>query len=538
MADDTNNVNTNNENYDVIVIGAGHNGLVTAGYLAKAGRRVLVLERRDQVGGAAVTEEVFPGFRFSTCADGSGYLCREVRRDLKPDVEMLAVDPVVFAPQPDGSSLAIWRDSAKTAAEIAKFSRADAERYPAFVELIGKIAAVIGGLARVEPPALPNVSLRDLLSVRSLAGPMRALGRKHVNDLLRVLPMPVADLLDEWFESDVVKGVIAASGVRDITWGPKEAGTAYALLYYWSLSDTGLLRSAGAVKGGIGALSDALAASARAFGAEIRTSARVESIATEDSRAVGVKLAGEGILRASVIVSNADPRTTFLELLDPYTLDAKFVRHVRNIKYRGSAARVLLALSGVPEFSALAARGSGDESAMLLQSPIQIAPTLNYLQRAYDCVKYGESSTKPYLDVMLPTLLDPSLAPAGQHVMSITAKYAPFKLRDGDWDTRREAFGDIVIDTLAEYAPNIRDVILHRRVLTPPDLEAAYGLPEGNPSHGEMTLDQFFHMRPIPGYARYRTPIDGLYMCGAGCHPGGGVTGIPGHNAARAILSD
>ncbi len=522
-----------NLDYDAIVIGAGHNGLVTAGYLAKAGRRVLVLERRDCVGGAAVTEEVFPGFRFSACADGSGYLCEEVRRDLKPDVEILAADPVAFVPQPDGSRLAIWRDPAKTAAEIARFSSADAERYPAFVELLEKIAAVVGGISRVAPPDVPDVGLRDILSLRPLAGPVRALGRKHVNDLLRVLPMPVADLLDEWFESDVLKGAIAANGVRDITWGPKEAGTAYTLLYNWALSGTGPFRSAGVVVGGIGALSEALAASARSFGAEIRTGASVESIATEDGRAVGVKLAGEGTLRAPVIISNADPRTTFLELLDPYVLGAKIIRHVRNIKYRGSAARVLLALGEVPVFTALQ-----DGDTALLSGPIQIAPTLTYLQRAYDCVKYGEFSPHPYLDVMIPTLLDPSLAPPGQHVMSITAKYAPYHLRDGSWDARREAFGDVVIETLAEYAPNVRDAILHRRVLAPPDLEAAYGLPEGNPSHGEMTLDQFFHMRPIPGYARYRAPVGGLYLCGAGCHPGGGVTGIPGYNAARAILSD
>ena len=520
--------------YDVIVIGAGHNGLVAAAYLAKAGRSVLVLERRNRVGGAAVTEEVFPGFRFSTCADGLGYLSREVHRDLHPEVAMLAADPVVFAPQPDGSRLCIWRDAARTASEIARFSNADAERYPAFVERLGKISAVVGGIARVEPPDIPDVGLRDLLALRPLAGPIRALGRKHVNDLLRVLPMPVADLLDEWFESDVVKGAIAANGVRDLTWGPKEAGTAYALLYNWALSDPGCFRSAGVVKGGIGALSDALAASARAFGAQIRTGAPVEGIVTEQGRAVGVMLAGEGMLRAPVIVSNADPRTTFFELLDPCELDAKLVRHVRNIKYRGSAARVLLALSQLPEFTAL----QGDDPATLLSGPIQIAPTLTYLQRAYDCVKYGEFSPHPYLDVMIPTLLDPELAPAGQHVVSITAKYAPYQLRDGDWEAQREAFGDVVVDTLAEYAPQLRDVILNRRVLTPPDLEAAYGLPEGNPSHGEMTLDQFFHMRPIPGYARYRSPVDGLYLCGAGCHPGGGVTGIPGYNAARAILSD
>jgi len=520
--------------YDVIVIGAGHNGLVTAAYLARAGRNVLVLERRDRVGGAAVTEEVFPGFRFSTCADGSGYLCREVQRDLKPAVEILSSDPVVFAPQPDGSRLTIWRDPVKTAAEIARFSAVDAERYPDFVELLGKIAAVVGGLARVEPPDIPEVGLRDLLGLRPLAGPVRALGRKNVNDLLRVLPMPVADLLDEWFESDVVKGAIAANGVRDLTWGPTESGTAYALLYNWALSDPGCFRSSGVVKGGMGALSDALADVARAFGAEIRTGAVVTGIATEEGRAIGVKLAGEETLRAPVIVSNADPRTTFLDLLDPYELPAKVVRHVRNIKYRGSATRVLLALRELPEFTAL----TGEDPATLLSGPIQIAPTLTYLQRAYDHVKYGEFAPQPFLDVLIPTLLDPDLAPAGQHVMSITAKYAPYQLREGDWDEKREAFGDIVVDTLAEYAPKVREAILHRRVLTPPDLEAAYGLPEGNPSHGEMTLDQFFHMRPIPGFAQYRSPVEGLYLCGAGCHPGGGVTGIPGHNAARAILSD
>jgi len=522
--------------FDAIIIGAGHNGLVTAGYLAKAGRRVLVLERNEKVGGAAVTEEVFPGFRFSTCADGSGYLCDEVRRDLKPDVEFLNSEPVAFAPQPDGKSLVLWRDAAKTAAEIAPFSQADAERYPAFVELNRKIAAVVGAMARVDPPDLPDAGLRDLLNMRPMLGPIRALGRKHVSDLLRVLPMPVTDMLDEWFESDVVKAAIAANGVRDMTWGPQEAGTAYALLYNWALADTGLFRSAGAIKGGIGALSEALAASARSFGAEIRTGAAVQRIVLEDGRAVGVQLAGDSTLRAKVVVSNADPRTTFLSLLDPTQQQARIVRHARAVKYRGSAARVLLALRELPRFTALASRS--DDASTILAAPIQIAPGVMYLQRAYDCTKYGEYSQQPYLDVLIPTLLDPGLAPAGQHVVSITAKYAPYALRNGDWSSERERFGDVVVDTLAEYAPGVRDAILHRKVLVPPDLEAAYGLPEGNGSHGEMTLDQFFHMRPIPGYARYRSPTPGLYLCGAGCHPGGGVTGIPGHNAARAILAD
>jgi phytoene dehydrogenase-like protein len=524
-------------NYDVIIIGAGHNGLVTAGYLAKAGRRVLVLERRELVGGAAVTEELFPGFRFSSCAGGSGYLAPEVRRHLALDsygLELVPADPVVFSPQPDGTHLAIWRDTERTAAEMERFSKKDAERYPAFVELMRKVAGVVGGLLRIPPPDLPEVGLGDLRSMLPLAGPLRRLGRKNLSHLLRVLPMPVTDLLNEWFESEVVKAAIAASGVRDITWGPKEAGTAYVLLYHWALSDSGLFRSAGAVKGGMGALSESLARAASGAGAEIRTGAAVERVLVQGGRASGVDVAGGERIEARMVASGADPRTTFTSLLDPQRLGADFVRHVRNIKYRGSAARVHLALRELPEFTAL----RGGDAAEYLRGNVQIAPSTSYLQRAYDCVKYGEFSPRPYLDIEIPTLLDPGLAPEGRHVLSITAKFAPYRLRDGDWESRRDAFDEAVMDTLAEYVPKIRDLVLHRKTLLPPDLEATYGLPEGNGSHGEMTLDQFLHMRPIPGWARYRTPVDGLYLCGAGCHPGGGVTGIPGANAAAAILAD
>ena len=524
-------------NYDIIIIGAGHNGLVTAAYLAKSGRRVLVLERQAQVGGAAVTEELFPGFRFSTCADGSGYLSSEVRRDLKLEangLEILPADPIVFSPQPDGSHLTIWRDTARTVKEIQKFSRADAESYPAFVELISKIANVVGGLMRISPPDLPELGFKDLRSLIELAGPVRKLGRKNINELLRVLPMPVADLLNEWFESDILKGTIAASGVQNITWGPQEAGTAYTLLCNWALSDTGLFRSAGVVRGGMGALIHSIAKSAKAFGAEIKTDTPVSQVILEDGRATGVKLESGDVLKAKVIVSNADPRTTFTQLIDPQQQSATLVRHVRNIKYRGSAARVHLALREIPEFDALRSADTAD----YLGGPIQVAPTMMYLQRAHDCVKYGEFSQRPYLDILIPSLSDSSLAPSGQHVMSITAKFAPYQLRIGDWDSRRDAFTEAVLDTLAEYAPKIRDVIIHQKTLVPPDLESAFGLPEGNPNHGEMTLDQFFHMRPIPGYARYRMPMEGLYLCGAGAHPGGGVTGIPGRNAAREISRD
>ncbi|MDH3199087.1 MAG: NAD(P)/FAD-dependent oxidoreductase [Myxococcales bacterium] len=523
-------------NYDVIIIGAGHNGLVAAAYLAKAGRRVLVLERRSIVGGIAVTEEIFPGYKVSTVADSAGYLGDDVRRDLKLDshVEIHQTDPIAFSPQPDGSHLTIWRDAARTAKEIERFSKSDAQAYPAFVELMRKIADVVGGLMRVTPPDLPDLSLKDLRGMLSLAGPVRRLGRKRINDLLRVLPMPATDLLDEWFESDALKGAISASSVRQATWGPQEAGTAYTLFHDWALSDTGLFRSSSFVKGGMGALSEAIAHAARGYGAEIRTDAAVAQIIVESRKAVGVTLANGEHLRCGVVVSNADPHTTFLALLAPRLLDASFVRHVRNIKYRGSAARIHLALRALPEFTAL----QGSDAVTHLRGPIQIAPSPEYIQRAFDCTKYGEYSKRPYLDISIPTLNDPSLAPSGQHLMSITAKYAPYALRNGDWTSQSKTFTEVALDTLAEYAPKIRECIAEQRTLTPLDLETTYALPEGNLHHGEMTLDQFFHMRPVPGYARYRTPVDGLYVCGSSTHPGGNVSGVPGRNAAHEILKD
>lgn len=521
--------------YDAIVVGAGHNGLVAASYLAKAGQRVLVLEQRSTVGGAAITEEFTPGFRVSTIADGSGYLAPRVVRDLGllSRVEVVRSPAVAFCPQPDGSQLTIWRDVARSAAEIARFSETDAERYPDFVELMNRVAEVMAAMMELTPPDLPGFGLQDVRAGGGLLGPVRRLGRKRIGELLRVLSMSVDDLMSEYFESPVVRAAIGASSVLNITWGPREAGTVFTMLGNWALGGTGAFRSASVVKGGMGALTGGLAAAAGDFGAEIRTGVGVDHVVVEEGRTSGVVLDTGEEIAAATVVSNADPRATFYDLVDPRLLPASFLHGLRVMKYRGSAARIHLALSGLPEFSGV---DPGDTD--LLRAPIQIAPSLDYVQRAYDSTKYGDYSEHPYLDVLIPTLSDPTLAPEGRHVMSITAKYAPYELRDRSWDRERELFGDVVVETLAQYAPGIRDLILHREVLVPPDLETRFGLIEGNPNQGEMTLDQIFHMRPVAGYARYRTPVEGLYLCGAGTHPGGGVTGLPGHNAAREIIAD
>jgi len=523
-------------NNDVIIIGAGHNSLVAAGYLAKAGRRVVVLEKRSVVGGSAITEETFPGFKISPVMDTAGYLSDEVKTDLKLDsqVQIIPLDPIASSPEPDGTHLTIWRDTARTVKEIERFSPADAAKYPQFVERMTKIAGVVQGLLKLTPIDLPSVGFADLRAALGLAGPVFKLGRKNINELLRLLPTPVEDLLNEWFESDVLKGALAASAVKDITWGPQETGTTFTFVYNWALSDTGLFRSASLVKGGIGELTKAMAETARGFGAQIRTDAEVKSIDVDKGKVTGVTLANGENIQAGVVVSGASPRTTFLELLDPRTLEVSFVRHVHNIKYRGSASRMHFTLNGLPEFPALA----GGETEGYLRGPIQIAPSINYLQRAFDCTKYGRVSNAPYLDIVIPTVADPSLAPAGKHIMSVTVKYTPYALREGDWKAKGQEIAKLVVDTIAAYAPNFRALILDQTLITPADLEMVYDLPEANLSHGDMTLDQFFHMRPIPGYARYRTPVEGVYLCGPGCHPGGGVTGLPGRNAAREILKD
>ena len=519
--------------YDTIVIGAGHNGLVVAAYLARAGHKVLVVERRDVVGGAAATEEVFPGFRVDTGAHRIGGPSSKVVNDLglaRHGLELLDADPAVFVPVVEGTPLTLWRDARKTADGIREISSADADAWVPFTELIGKAAGFLEAAWTTTPPDVTGNDLGDLLASAKLGTKLRRLGKKDMVEVMRILPMSVYELLEDWFEHDLVRGALAASAVGGLCQGPMGPGTVYMLLHHHVGAGAGVIRPTRRVRGGIGRLSDALAAACRASGAEVRTGAAVERIIVEGGQAVGV-VVDRAELRAERVVSSADPRRTFFDLMDPSEMAPDFARKVSNIRYRGVCAKVHLALSGLPDFTCQP--GAGEH----LNGVISISPSLEYVERAFDAAKYGRPSERPYLEVSIPSLADPGVAPDGRHVMSIVLQYAPYALREGAWDdAARDELGDLAVATLAEYAPNLTSLVEARHVMTPLDLEQYFGLSEGNVYHGEMTLDQLLFMRPVPGASRYRTPIAGLYLCGAGTHPGGGVTGVPGFNAAREIL--
>ena len=520
--------------YDAIVIGGGHNGLVAAAYLARGGKRVVVLERRERVGGAAMSEQVFPGFTFSVFSYVVSLLRPEIIRDLDLPRHGLHILPLesTLTPLPGGDYLAQWNDHDQNRRELARHSLRDAEAYDEFGLLMHQLSRAVKPLLGMIPPDPASLAPRDLGGLARLGGHFRGLGATQFHALHKLLTMSSADYLDEWFETEALKATKSASGIIGTLLGPRSPGTAYVLLHHYMGEIDGVFRAWGFAKGGNGSVSAAIAAAARGFGAEIRTAAPVARVLIENGRAVGAVLESGEELRAGSVVSNADPRRTFFGLVGEQHLPGDFADGIRRFRFRGASAKVNLALGELPNFTCLPGRGPH------LRGAISISPSVDYLERAYDDAKYGEFSRCPYMDIVIPSMIDPAMAPPGKHVMSIFAQYAPYNVNGGWTDARREAFGDAVIDTLAEYAPNIKSAILHRQVVTPADIERVVGLSEGNIFQGELTLQQMFFLRPVPGWAKYRTPIDGLYQCGSGTHPGGGVMGAPGRNAALAILRE
>jgi len=522
------------QRYDAIVIGGGHNGLVNAAYLARAGKKVLCLERRYVLGGAAVTEEIIPGFKFSVFSYVVSLLRPEIIRDLdlpRHGLEILPLDGT-FTPLPSGDYL--WRvnDHAKTRREIERHSKLDAEAYEEFGKSMVQMCRFVKPILGMIPPDPTSLDPRDLKKLAFLGKRFQSLSSEDRYNLVQLMTMSAADFLDQWFETDCLKATMSASGIIGTFLGIRSPGTAYVLLHHYMGEIDGAFRSWGFSRGGTGGISNAIGSAARELGVEIRTEAPVAKILVKDGIAGGVVLESGEEIHASVVSSSVDPRLTFLNFIDSRELPGDFLDEVRLYKFRGSSGKVNLALDGLPEFKALPGFGRH------LRGAMSISPSMEYMERAYDQAKYGEFSRRPYIDMVIPTLTDPSVAPPGKHILSCFVQYAPYKLASGTWDEQREAFGNTVIDTIAEYAPNIKDIIVGKQFITPLDIERTTGLSEGNIFQGELSLEQLFFLRPAAGWAKYRTPIKKLYMCGSATHPGGGIMGAPGRLAALEILKD
>jgi phytoene dehydrogenase-like protein len=516
---------------DVLILGGGHNGLVTAFYLAKAGFKPLVLERRPQVGGAAVTDEFHPGFRCSTLAHTAGPIRPDIVRDMnleKHGLRFITPETCVTALSPDGRALSLYQDENKSAQSIAAFSQKDAAKYAEFEKSLNKISRVISEALAITPPDIDHPSGGDLWSMLKTGRALRNLGKRDMYRVLRWGPMAVADLVAEYFETELLRAVIAARGIFGTFLGPWSAGSSLQMLIR-AAGDSHPAGSAFFAAGGMGSLTQAMASAAQAAGVEIRTAAEVIEIRVKDGVATGVLLGTGEEINATAVISNADPKRTLLKLTDPMHLSPDFVQKLQHYRGNGTVAKVNLALSGLPTFTGVK---NGDGAA--LKGRIHIGPEIDYLERAFDESKYGNFSRHPYLEATIPSLTDPTLAPEGKHVMSIYMQYAPYKLK-GDWEEQRKALGQTVVQTLAQYSPNLPEMIVTHQIITPMDLEEVYGLTGGQIFHGDLALDQFFTMRPLLDWARYRTPIENLYLCGSGTHPGAGLTGGSGANAAKEI---
>ena len=524
--------------YDAIVIGAGHNGLVAAGYLAKAGLKVAVFEKRHVEGGCAVTEEKWPGFKISTCAYVNSLFRPEIVADLelkKFGYQMLPRNPSSFTPLPDGRHLFLGADKRMCHEQIAKFSLRDAQAYPAYEAFLAGIADILEPMMRMTPPDFGRLRWADLSSYIPFVLKKRRVLKRRWPEIMRLLTGSAADMLNSWFESDELKATLATDAIIGANAGPGTPGTAYVLFHHVMGECDGARGVWGYMKGGMGGLSQSIAKSCRSLGVDIFTDAPVEKIRVHRGAAAGVVIGGGAEFQAPILVSNADPNVTYNRLIDSSELPAEFLNQVRMINYDSASIKINLALSQLPDFKACPGIQPGPQH----RGTIHICPDMQYLDQAFADSIAGRPSIAPILECTIPSVIDDTLTPPGCHVMNIFVQYGPYRLKTGTtWDEEREPFADRCIDLLARYAPNIKDAVMHREVLTPPDLEREFSLTGGNIFHGRLSLDQLFSMRPVPGFADYRSPLRGLYLCGSGTHPGGGVMGTPGMNAARQVIRD
>lgn len=523
------------QQYDAIVIGGGHNGLVAAAYLARAGKKTLVLEKRHLVGGASVTEEVFPGFKFTVFSYVVSLFRPEIVRELDLTTYGMALLPLesTLTPLPDGDYLYRNNDHYQTLRNIARFSPRDAEAYEEYGRYMYFMAKAAKYILGVIPPDPTSLNPKDLMGLVDMARHFLNLDQDQLYVLAKLMTMSAADFVEQWFESEPLKATLSASGIIGTFLGPRSPGTAYVLLHHYMGEIDGSYRAWGFHKGGTGGLAEVLSRAAQAQGVEVRCDAGVDHIIINNGRAEGVVLENGDVIKANVVLSSLDPKQTFLNMVNPNELPDDLVNSIRRFETVGSSGKVNLALDSLPELACLP--GAGRHMA----GAVSISPSLDYIERAYDDAKYGNFAQKPYIDCIFPSMIDPDMAPPGKHVMSCFVQYAPYHLADGPWtDAKREAFGDTVVNTLSEYFPNLKELIIGRQVLTPVDIERMTGISQGNIFHGEMSLSQLFFLRPAPGYAKYRTPLKGYYQCGSGTHPGGGIMGAPGRLGALEALKD
>ncbi len=509
------------EIYDVAIVGGGHNGLVCAAYLAKAGLNTAVLERRDIVGGACVTEELFPGYKVCTGAQIGGLLKTKVIRDLqlhKFGFELVPFDPHRLHLFPDGRYIQYWRDPDKSMSEVAKFSKRDAQAYLRFEKQMDKLASIIKPSLELRPP----VSLGELESKFADAGELKG--------FQEIMFGTMKGFLDARFESEEVKASIAPRGMTGIGGGPMSPGSAYMMLHYWPEPGTAW----GRVPGGMGTITQSLAMSAHSFGAHVYTESEVARITVDNGKAKGVELTDGRVIEAKVIASNADPKRTFLGLLEPEHLDSEIQTQVGNIRSEGMTFNIHFALDGLPEFKAIPGKGLGSQH----QGLFWICPTVEYLEKAWDDAKYGRPAQGPYLSGIIHSAMDSSMAPPGKHYMTVYGQWAPYHLKEGAWAQIGDSYVEHCVDLMEEYIPNLKEIIDDYVFISPQDLEDRIYMTGGHMFHGDCVPGQLFQQRPFSGWANYRTPIRNLYLCGAGTHPGGTVTGAPGHNAAHEILKD